>query len=208
MKKILISLVALSLVTFSVNAQLKFSASVGYADKTAISKIESGNTVTTESTDMGGFYLGGIASYELMPNVAINGGLQFTLNTESEDEEMPFLGEITTKSTAMSLEIPVRASYLLDLGVVGLFAYAGPVFELGLVNKSSVTIGDNTTTSNYYGEDASLNRFDILIGGGLGLTYGQLYLKCGYDYGLLNLSKVDGLKIHNAGLKAGLGVTF
>lgn len=207
MKKILISLVALSLVTFSVNAQLKFSASVGYADKTAISKIESGNTVTTESSDMGGFYLGGIASYELMPNVAINGGLQFTLNTESDSEDS-FLGEITTKSTAMSLEIPVRASYLLDLGVVGLFAYAGPVFELGLVNKSSFTIGDNTTTSNYYGEDASLNRFDILIGGGLGLTYGQLYLKCGYDYGLLNLSKVDGLKIHNAGLKAGLGVTF
>lgn len=207
MKKILISLVALSLVTFSVNAQLKFSASVGYADKTAISKIESGNTVTTESSDMGGFYLGGIASYELMPNVAINGGLQFTLNTESDSEDS-FLGEITTKSTAMSLEIPVRASYLLDLGVVGLFAYAGPVFELGLVNKSSFTIGDNTTTSNYYGEDASLNRFDILIGGGLGLTYGQLYLKCGYDYGLLNLSKVDGLKVHNAGLKAGLGVTF
>lgn len=207
MKKILISLVALSLVTFSVNAQLKFSASVGYADKTAISKIESGNTVTTESSDMGGFYLGGIASYELMPNVAINGGLQFTLNTESDSEDS-FLGEITTKSTAMSLEIPVRASYLLDLGVVGLFAYAGPVFELGLVNKSSFTIGDNTTTSNYYGEDASLNRFDILIGGGLGLAYGQLYLKCGYDYGLLNLSKVDGLKIHNAGLKAGLGVTF
>lgn len=207
MKKILISLVALSLVTFSVNAQLKFSASVGYADKTAISKIESGNTVTTESSDMGGFYLGGIASYELMPNVAINGGLQFTLNTESDSEDS-FLGEITTKSTAMSLEIPVRASYLLDLGVVGLFAYAGPVFELGLVNKSSFTIGDNTTTSNYYGEDASLNRFDILIGGGLGLTYGQLYLKCGYDYGLLNLSTVDGLKIHNAGLKAGLGVTF
>lgn len=207
MKKILISLVALSLVTFSVSAQLKFSANVGYADKTAISKIESGNTEPTDS-DMGGFYLGGIASYELMPNVAINGGLQFTLNTESEDEEMPFLGEITTKSTAMSLEIPVRASYLLDLGVVGLFAYAGPVFELGLVNKSSVTIGDNTTTSNYYGEDASLNRFDILFGGGLGLTYGQLYLKCGYDYGLLNLSKVDGLKVHNAGLKAGLGVTF
>lgn len=207
MKKILISLVALSLVTFSVNAQLKFSASVGYADKTAISKIESGNTVTTESSDMGGFYLGGIASYELMPNVAINGGLQFALNTESDSEDS-FLGEITTKSTAMSLEIPVRASYLLDLGVVGLFAYAGPVFELGLVNKSSFTIGDNTTTSNYYGEDASLNRFDILFGGGLGLTYGQLYLKCGYDYGLLNLSKVDGLKVHNAGLKAGLGVTF
>ncbi|MBQ7945094.1 MAG: outer membrane beta-barrel protein [Bacteroidales bacterium] len=207
MKKILISLVALSLVTFSVNAQLKFSASVGYADKTAISKIESGNTVTTESSDMGGFYLGGIASYELMPNVAINGGLQFTLNTESDSEDS-FLGEITTKNTAMSLEIPVRASYLLDLGVVGLFAYAGPVFELGLVNKSSFTIGDNTTTSNYYGEDASLNRFDILFGGGLGLTYGQLYLKCGYDYGLLNLSKVDGLKVHNAGLKAGLGVTF
>lgn len=207
MKKILISLVALSLVTFSVNAQLKFSASVGYADKTAISKVESGNTVTTESSDMGGFYLGGIASYELMSNVAINGGLQFTLNAESDSEDS-FLGEITTKSTAMSLEIPVRASYLLDLGVVGLFAYAGPVFELGLVNKSSFTIGDNTTTSNYYGEDATLNRFDILIGGGLGLTYGQLYLKCGYDYGLLNLSKVDGLKVHNAGLKAGLGVTF
>lgn len=207
MKKILISLVALSLVTFSVNAQLKFSASVGYADKTAISKVESGNTVTTESSDMGGFYLGGIASYELMPNVAINGGLQFTLNTESDSEDS-FLGEITTKSTAMSLEIPVRASYLLDLGVVGLFAYAGPVFELGLVNKSSFTIGDNTTTSNYYGEDASLNRFDILFGGGLGLAYGQLYLKCGYDYGLLNLSKVDGIKLHNAGLKAGLGVTF
>lgn len=208
MKKILISLVALSLVTFSVSAQLKFSANVGYADKTAISKIESGNTVTTEDSDMGGFYLGGIASYELMPNVAINGGLQFTLNTDSEDEDYPIIGEITTKSTAMSLEIPVRASYLLDLGVVGVFAYAGPVFEIGLLNKSSVTIGDNTTTSDYYGEDATLNRFDILIGGGLGLAYGQLYLKCGYDYGLLNLSKVDGLKLHNAGLKAGLGVTF
>ncbi len=208
MKKIFISAAFALAATLSMSAQLSFSASAGFDNETSTLKVTSGNTKTTYAPEsMAGFYIGGAASYELMSNVAVNAGLQFRYNGQNETDEI--LG-IETKSslTTMALELPVRASYLLDLGIVGVFGYCGPVFELGLVNKGKVKVGDTTTETTYYGEDGDMNRVDVRFGAGVGVIYEQVYLKCGYDWGLLNRTKSENAFSRNRGLKVGLGYCF
>lgn len=209
MKKILFSVALLVAAALSVSAQVSYSVSAGFANEVSTAIIDLGDGPDkTVGDPYGGFYVGAMASYELMPNVAVNGGLQFRYNGMNETDDMFGMVEIKSTQTSMSLEVPVRASYLLDLGEVGVFAYAGPMFKFGMVNKASVTMDDTKTVVNAYGEDGSVNRFNIMLGGGIGVLYHNLYAKVGYDLGLLNLSKYDEVKMRERGLKAGLGFCF
>lgn len=207
MKKILLSLAVLMAAAFTMNAQLSYSVNVGYANQATSSKVTIGNSQTITKDAMGGFNFGVMASYELMPNVAVNTGLQFDFAAKTEKDE--FLGvETKMRTVAKDLEIPVRASYMLDLGEASVFAYAGPAFEFGLVNKVVTTINETSTTLNAYGEDAAMSRFNILAGAGVGVLYHNLFLNVGYDFGLLDLNKNDNNGLHTSELKVGLGIKF
>ncbi|MBQ2447082.1 MAG: PorT family protein [Bacteroidales bacterium] len=207
MKKILLSMAVLMAAAFTMNAQLSYSVNVGYANRATTSTLTAGDTKTITKDAMGGFNLGVMASYELMTNVAVNAGLQFDFAANTEKDE--FFGiETKVRTLAKDIEIPVRASYMLDLGEAAVFAYAGPAFEFGLVNKSVTTIDETSTTLNAYGEDGVLNRFNILAGAGVGVLYHDLFLNVGYDFGLLDLDKNDNSSLRTSELKVGLGIKF
>lgn len=207
MKKILLSMAVLMAAAFTMNAQLSYSVNVGYANRATTSTLTAGDTKTITKDAMGGFNLGVMASYELMTNVAVNAGLQFDFAANTEKDE--FFGiETKVRTLAKDIEIPVRASYMLDLGEAAVFAYAGPAFEIGLVNKSVTTIDETSTTLNAYGEDGVLNRFNILAGAGVGVLYHDLFLNVGYDFGLLDLDKNDNSSLRTSELKVSLGIKF
>lgn len=209
MKKIVFSVALFVAAVLSVSAQVSYSVSAGFANEVSTTIMDLGDgPEKTVDDPLAGFYVGAMASYELMPNVAVNGGLQFRYNGMNETDDILGFVEVKTTQTAMSLELPVRASYLLDLGEVGIFAYAGPMFKLGLVNKASVTMDDTKTEVSAYGEDGASNRFNIMLGGGIGVLYHNLYAKVGYDLGLLDLNKYDEVKLRERGLQAGIGFTF
>ena len=207
MKKILLSMAVLMAAALTMNAQLSYSVNVGYANRATTATLTAGDTKTITKDAMGGFNLGVMASYELMPNVAVNAGLQFDFAANTEKDE--FFGiETKVRTLAKDIEIPVRASYMLDLGEAAVFAYAGPAFEFGLVNKSVTTIDETSTTLSAYGEEGALNRFNILAGAGVGVLYHDLFLNVGYDFGLLDLNKNDNSALRTGELKVGLGIKF
>ena len=207
MKKILLSMAVLMAAALTMNAQLSYSVNVGYANRATTATLTAGDTKTITKDAMGGFNLGVMASYELMPNVAVNAGLQFDFAANTEKDE--FFGiETKVRAIAKDIEIPVRASYMLDLGEAAVFAYAGPAFEFGLVNKSVTTIDETSTTLSAYGEEGALNRFNILAGAGVGVLYHDLFLNVGYDFGLLDLNKNDNSALRTGELKVGLGIKF
>ena len=207
MKKILLSMAVLMAAALTMNAQLSYSVNVGYANRATTSTLTAGDTKTITKDAMGGFNLGVMASYELMPNVAVNAGLQFDFAANTEKDE--FFGiETKVRTLANDIEIPVRASYMLNLGEASVFAYAGPAFEFGLVNKSVTTIDETSTTLNAYGEDGALRRVNILAGAGVGVLYHDLFLNVGYDFGLLDLNKNDNSALRTGELKVGLGIKF
>ena len=207
MKKILLSLAVLMAAAFTMNAQLSYSVNVGYANRATASKVIYGDNENISKDAMGGFNFGVMASYELMPNVAVNTGLQFDFAAKTDKDEI-FGVETKVRAIANDIEIPVRASYMLDLGEAAVFAYAGPAFEFGLVNKVVTTINETSTTLNAYGEDGAMSRFNILAGAGVGVLYHDLFLNVGYDFGLLDLDKNDNSSLRTSELKVGLGIKF
>ena len=134
---------------------------------------------------------------------------------------------ITGSYTEHMLNIPIQVKYTFDIiPAFGVYVFAGPTLSLGLAatTKLSVSgsIAGNTLEGNlkynaytnklksdnipdeyvnlvnqYLPQDRVMNRFDVLMGGGVGVNIIKFVtVKGGFDYGLLNRLKGD---LANAG---------
>lgn len=211
MKKMILATAFAMAVVLSMSAQLSFSVNAGMADDVLVSKWTVDGKDKTQSENMSGAYLGFTTSYELVPGVAINSVMQvkylFSLN---EVNATPTRTEqVKQARNILSLEMPLRASYCYKVGDVGMFVYAGPVFEIGLINNQVTPAdSDDPKIVSYYGDDSPMKRYDMRMGGGVGLTYKNFLLKGGYDFGLLDRSNHEDVSFHTRSLKVGLGYTF
>lgn len=97
------------------------------------------------------------------------------------------------------LDIPVRAKFYIPLGSkVSLVPFAGAILSTNLV---SIDAHANGTTSNYdiYHD---LKRFDVMLGGGVGVDmFRHVRVELGFDYGLMDRlgDKID--SVHRGQLK-------
>ena len=175
MKKLFttIALVALSATAF---AQLDFG--VGYLSQTMKLTASAGGYTESESESINGFYVGADYTVAKLGPVNVTPGAYLALSSKSEDG---------SKLNLFALDIPVNFSYGIDFSsAVRGFIYAGPTFEIGITADQKA--GDYTL--NMY-ED-QLKRFDIKLGGGLGVDINSLIrVTAGYNAGLLNLLKKD-----------------
>ena len=130
------------------------------------------------------------------------------------------------------LDIPVHLQIGVPiLGVVRVFAYGGPKFIVGLSSKTTVDMdvaGTSTTvTYNHYSgkvtapglsddelgnasdDTGTFKRFDIMMGVGGGVElFKHLTVKAGYEWGLMNLSKADGMTINRNQFVVSAGLSF
>ena len=216
MKKIFATILTASLMLVATNAFAQLSAGAGYLNATETTTYTSDNSSTSQKAEYNGFYVG--AQYD-MPIPAVSGlGIEAGAYAnfyfgKNHSDGLFGLGAGTTTSTDITLNIPINATFGFDIaGDTNVFAYAGPTFQFGLVNKSTFVLdsdkSSSTTTDNFAGDNPNRNRFNLLIGGGIGAQVSGIRITVGVDQSLLNYETADKYTGSRFQLKIGAGYAF
>lgn len=202
----------------ALNLPAKNGVEVGYLNSTYMTKTDSGESVKSEA--MSGFYVGLVKDMRLFAGLSIQPGLYYSFLNSTSKNEVPMFN-LTNSYTEHGLNLPIHIKYTFDIvPAFGVYVFAGPTLSLGLAatTKMSVTgdvLGNQVNGSvqydsytgklksdniseenmdriNEYMPDSRMNRFDVLMGGGVGLNFiNFITVKGGVDYGLLNRFKGD-----------------
>lgn len=171
---------------------------------------------------LNGFYVGVSNETNLVGGLGIHIGLNYSYATDKAAKDLwQSLSMKGGTEKDQSLNVPLRLRFAFNLlpKILKIQIYGGPVFSLGLshtqdFNFSTEIAGQSMTGSlkyNYYtGEfksdvfdddqlealnrnmPAAYKRFDVAVGGGLGVElFRLLEVKAGYDWGVMNRIKGD-----------------
>ena len=200
MKKVLaiVALVAAMFVDGNVQAQSTIYA--GYAPESFVS----GST----STNYQGFFAGFTQNFGLSKGIGVAAGAQFRMNTKSESNTI--LGvTTTTKNSQFLVDVPILFNY--GIGVnrdITITPFVGPMVSLALAGNTKVSVGSSTSTSDWYGDNSRMNRFNLYAVFGADVKFNQFNLFGGYRLGLLDLNSSDNVTLKTNGLFVGLGFTL
>lgn len=220
--KIIAAAVAGIFLTFDMSAGN--GVEIGYLHSSYRTNLNSDEMKT--SSPMSGFQVGLMKDMNIVAGLSLQSGLTYSYLNSAEKEEVPMFN-ITGSYTEHMLNIPIQVKYTFDIiPAFGVYVFAGPTLSLGLAatTKLSVSgsIAGNTLEGNlkynaytnklksdnipdeyvnlvnqYLPQDRVMNRFDVLMGGGVGVNIIKFVtVKGGFDYGLLNRLKGD---LANAG---------
>ena len=182
MKRLSIFLVCIFLSAFSFNTyaqnQLSFTAGYAYASVT------SNSTSTKSEGKDNGAYVGILAEMPIyrITNLYFEPGLiYFYCGSKS--------GSVS--EAIHTANVPLRFKYKVHLSdQLAIFGFGGPVASMGI----AANISSNGRNYSMYGDDGIMTRFDIKLGVGAGVELSQLLsFRFGYDWGLLNASKITGM---------------
>ena len=149
-----------------------------------------------------GFNVGITLDYEFAENMYIQTGLEFTTKGFKQEETRE-LYEIT--ATAHYLQLPLHYASKLEITNNTKFIFfVGPYLAYGIGGKATVKERKKETFDYFEGT----NKFDMGIGGGIGIESGKINLSIGYDYGLLNLQNDYDTIIRNQNLYLTIGYKF
>ncbi|MCR4658733.1 MAG: PorT family protein [Bacteroidales bacterium] len=196
------------------NAQLGINA--GYVPVTLSTAVTSGNTTSTSTSEMDGFFAGVTYNYGLSRDLGVAFGLQGRYYTKTSTGSANFVvvsGNDKSTTTQLMLDVPVLFNYSLPLGSAKLTAFAGPTFSYAVYGNTHVTstttiLGSSSTTETdyaMYGDNSSNNRLDITAAFGLQFQYSDFRLFGGYRLGLTDLNTNENVKTTSSGLFVGLG---
>ena len=213
MKKILSIALAASMMLVGASAFAQVSVGAGYLNSSAKTTFGS----TTSSVPSNGFYAG--LGYDLDEGTGfgLSVGAYYSYITSTTAASTSLFGVslgASSKVEEMYVDLPVNFKFSAELGAKAKgFIYAGPTFSLGVSSTTDsnasiagITIGGNGKYDNYSSDDYS--RFDILVGGGVGIDYGSLRFTVGYNIGMLNRVPSDSYKQTRNVLHAGIAFLF
>lgn len=204
MKKIIITIAFAVLATASAFAQ-SLSAGAGYTSYKFSTKL--GDNDAKKGDAINGFYAGADATVLNLGPVAVTPGIYFAYaSATTTASALGFSQSGTTKE--MYLDIPVNFSYGIDLGPARVFAYAGPTISLGCSSTYEFDGVIKTDPTDLYGDDSKYGRFDIMLGGGLGVDIACIRISAGYNFGMLDRNSSDSIKYTRSGLHAGISYLF
>lgn len=205
MKKFFLTAVLVAVAATSAFAQLSVGAGyINYASKTQIGS----NTNYPASNN--GFYLGGDYNIPLVGGLGVAPGVYFSYSGSSDTSSM--LGITGTGNTNETyLTVPVNVNYGVDLGTIRVFVFGGPSLQYGLssnfVQTVSSSLGSGSNTTDNY-DNSDYNRFNLLVGGGLGVDVDSFRISFGYDWGLTDRSAADKITMKNKVLHIGISYLF
>lgn len=196
----IMALVAAMFVASNVQAQISINA--GYAPEQF--KTTWGNTTTTESYQ--GFFVGVTNNFALAKGIGVAPGVQFRMNTRSESTTLLGITS-TTKDTQMLIDVPVLFNYGIginrDLTVT---PFVGPMFSYAVSGSTKNSVGSSSTTSKWYGDNSSMNPFNINLVFGASAEFSKAKLFAGYRLGLVDQEKSnDNISTKTQGFFIGLG---
>lgn len=168
--------------------------------------------------------LGGNVEFPLKYNVGIETGLNYNFAFGNKTqyagnkiyEDYYAIDTINYSYQNHSLNIPLHITYNLPIfWGLKLFAYAGPTFNLGLAEPTTVDATKNMyansgkydlyTDKLTYIKDSQtqkqvqLSRFNMQLGLGGGIQWKQYRVRSGYDWGLTNFSRTQDTNQYNKG---------
>lgn len=209
--------IAAALVLFGTQAFAQFSVSAGYLNSTTVTQVKDlqGNYQKTTPIDMNGVYTGinyTISLDDMVMGLGITPGLyaDILFGTDKNNSNL--------KYRTFSVDVPINVDYALGLtSDFKLLFYGGPIFQFGIINKTSDrTMNPKVDTNNFQDITAAgviiskaQKRFNIYLGGGIGFEINdQIMVTVGYNHSLMNFSQNDGEKIGRSQITVGAGYKF
>ena len=200
MKKTLaiVALVATMFVAGKVQAQSTIYAT--YAPETFVS----GNS----STNYQGFAIGFSQNIGLAKGLGVAAGAQFRMNTKSESTTI--LGVTSsTKDNQFLVDVPILFNYGIGINRdLTITPFVGPMLSLALAGNTKYTLGNSSTTTDWYGDNSKTSRFNLHAVFGANVKFSNFNLFGGYRLGLLDLNKSDNIIQKTNGFFVGLGFTL
>ena len=180
MKKILCSVLAGALMLLGTSAYAQFSVGAGYVNG-KYTYTSSSSSKTSDAAN--GFYVGADYTLPVGEVFGISAGLNFEMLMSKNYN----LWGITGNLKEQYLNLPVRLNFGFDMGGSRVFAFAGPTLSYALASKAQVGMGGFSGVVDLYEKDILDNRFDVMVGGGLGIDLMErLRVSVGYDFGMFN----------------------
>ena len=186
MKKIYLILASAAML-LAIDANAQISAGLGYNLMTTTSSIAS----DSEDEALNGFFVEATYDFNFLNRewgrLYLQPGLRYTFAAEAESEEYSGI-KAKVSLTEHYIDVPVNVKYSYDImqGQIKAYAFAGPVFSIGLASTFKVSLDDESASTDMY-DDNDYGRFDLKLGLGAGVTFLEKYnVKIGYNIGLLN----------------------
>lgn len=203
MKKFITVIAAGLMLLAGTNAFAQMSFGAGYVNSIETMKI--GDLVS--KTPANGFCVGANYRIPLARGLSFTPGLNYEFITAKSTTKNAFFSA-TGRLTEHYINIPLTFSYGIAFGNAKAFVFAGPTGSLGLASttsaKGNILGFKNSGSVNNYDDD-DYGRFDILLGGGLGVEFLEnLRFTVGYDFGLLNRALVNNVTLHRNQLTVGI----
>ena len=202
MKKIVTLLSAALVLLASAPAFAQASIGAGYLSSTEV--VKSGNS-STARTPLNGFYLGVGYTVPITGSINFTPGVYYGMAAKSNAASI-FGLKIEGKQQDHFVNVPLHFSFGTELGSgLRFFAYAGPSLSLAVASK----ITSGSTTYDRLKDNDSLQRFDVMLGAGVGLEFNDMIrFQVGYDWGMLNRYNSNNYTVKRNQLTAGVAFLF
>lgn len=223
--KFLVPVVLTALLGFNAYAQdkkVEFGIMAGYGY--TMPKLKDSRSIKNpaiNSSNLNGFHAGPVLKFNFSEQVGIQTGLLFNyfsgvdLLSSSALKKTGVWNQNRIKLTAFDL--PLKIMYSMPLAdEFYLQIFAGPNFNYSINkvtdyeaysdNKLNVNLSKKGT--NIYQAPSDFNSLDFQMGAGIGVQFMGLFLRGGYDWGILNRTTLDNAKLRSNDLKVSVGYTF
>lgn len=205
MKKIITLMSAAILLLAGTSAFAQPAINAGYLN--SIDLVKSGNS--TNTSPMSGFYAGVSFTVPVVSGLNFTPGIYYGYAAKSNSTDL-IITTVSGKREDHFINIPLHFSYGLEFNPdFVFFAYAGPSASIGVASKITGALGGNKGSYDRYQENSNLNRFDIMLGGGVGVEIMEKFrINVGYDFGMLSRYKNNDTAYRRNQLTAGVAFLF
>lgn len=209
-KKFYAILLAVVLTAGYARAQFAFGVRAGFNLTNMSQKIDGKKPDKDRSGNfLPGFQFGVAGEYAVSDHFALQPAILFATQgakygwSETEDGAT---ADVKTSTHLNYIQIPVNLQYKLDLSGIKLLLQAGPYFAFGISGKEKYEAAykgeseSNDTDINFGCKSCETKRVDAGLSAGAGVQFGNFQVGLGYNFGLMNISNADKIKLKNNGL--------
>ena len=178
------------------------SVGAGYLSSTET--VKSGSS-STDRTPLNGFYAGVSYTVPIASGINFTPGIYYGLAAKSNATSI-FGLQIEGKQQDSFINVPLHFSFGAELGSgLRCFVYGGPSASFAVASK----VISGSTTYDRLKDNDSLQRFDLMLGGGVGLEINDIVrFQVGYDFGMLNRTDSENFLVRRNQLTAGVAFLF
>jgi len=212
MKKLKLTLLAVALlVATAASAQFSFGVRGGLN----VSNIQTDVQGQSGSPKFG-FNIGAFADFDFAHNMAIQSGVFFTTKGSRRNVYIEAPGaagngqfeRLRTTTNLLYFQIPVHFAYKVDVSPgTRIVFHGGPYIAYG-VGGSERLNGEREDFSVFGCRVHQLQPFDWGLGIGVGVEFDRILVGIGWDFGLFNISNIEGVREVNQNAFLTVGYRF